>query len=305
MQQDEEGADWGAEEEEAKTVVQFPCPFCNEDMKNDGFLKCPFCLQPLDLDKEGNLLDPEDEVDEAVRERREREEDEADAREAEMLSQRYAVPAEVKQKRPVIRSAQARQQRWTNKAERRAVKMGYKSAADRLANDPQLRESLTAHYGADLMAGRPKGPPSTPVAKAAAALVAAVLATRPPGAAGAQPVVGNRQTALDLMPEASGTVISIGLLLITMLAIFMVGCMCGCMFCPCCRHCRRFIFRCMLHLSEGDLRNMLVRDVCVQSQTTYTWSSTAPRFVAGNQGFGASGTVDVGSVRQVRKPHFE
>jgi hypothetical protein len=192
------------------------------------------------------------------------------------------------------------------KAKRRAKKMGFESAADRLANDPRLRESLTAHYGADLMAGRPKAPPSAPVAKAAAALVAAVLATRPPGAAGEREMAGNRHTAIDLyLPEASGTVVSIGLLIITMLAIFMVGCMCGCMFCPCCRQCRRFFFKIMLYLAEGDLRNMMVRDVCVQSQTTYTWSSPAPRFLAGNQGFGAAGTVDVGSVRQVQKPHVE
>jgi len=115
----------------------------------------------------------------------------------------YAVPAEVKQRRIVIRSARAQQDRWTKKAERRAKKMDYENAADRLANDPRPRESLTAHYGADLMAGRPKGPPVTPVAKAAAALVAAVLATRPPGAAGEQAMAGNRHTAIDYyLPEA-------------------------------------------------------------------------------------------------------
>ena len=119
-------------------------------------------------------------------------------------------------------------------------------------------------------------------------------------------MAGSRHTALDYyLPEASGTVVSIGLLFLTMLAIFMVGCMCGCMFCPCCRQRRRLFFRFMLYLSEGDLRNMLMRDLCVQSQTTYTWSSPAPRFLAGDQGSGAAGAVDVGSVRQVQKPHFE
>jgi hypothetical protein len=55
MEIDEEGVDWEVDEEEVRTVALFPCPFCKEDLKNDGFAKCPYCLQALDPGKERRL----------------------------------------------------------------------------------------------------------------------------------------------------------------------------------------------------------------------------------------------------------
>jgi hypothetical protein len=301
MDVDEKVADWAIDEDEVKSVALVPCPHCNEDLKSEGYVKCPYCYNRLVKPEEGDLLPGETE---AEREFRTRAEDLADAAAAEQLTHNYAVPAQVNLRRPVTRSVRAREMRWTKKAEKRARKMGFEDAADRVNRDPRLKESLTAHYGNDLMSGGPKAPPVPPVAKAAAALAAAILATRPSGSAGSELMAGDRQGSVaDFRPELAETVVSIGLLLMCMFTISLVGCMCGCLFCPCCRIATRIFIRMLLRAMEGDLQHTMVRDVCLQSQTTYTWSSGAPSFLAGNQGFGAAGMVEVGSVRDVRRLH--
>jgi hypothetical protein len=222
--------------------------------------------------------------------------------------------------RVVHRSKAALQAIYLKKADRRAQRLGFASAADRLLRDPTYQAAMVREHGPGVLTtmapeqgeeGEAEAAKAAPArvprqASRAVTLLAAAAAMISRGEAAAvtkrgdslvtyNDAAGGDSRALTLQyinPTMSGVTYFITTAVMVIAACYFAGCCCGLTTRPLLRALRRGIVAAIYGNDGGD---HWCRDVSVMSMCTYERRRPEPRFRHTLQGFVEGGMVECGA----------